>query len=39
MAEREKPIAKGEGLPKMPDEIILAPEKTPLDWKCLLLCQ
>lgn len=36
MVEREQPIAKGEGLPEMPDEIILAPEKPPLDWKRLL---
>ncbi len=36
MAEKEKPTAKGEGLPEMPDEIILSPEKPPLDWKRLL---
>jgi len=36
MAEKAKPIAKGEGLPEMPDEIILSPEKPPLDWKRLL---
>jgi len=36
MVEREQPIAKGEGLPEIPDEILIAPEKPPLDWKRLL---
>ena len=36
MVEREQPIAKGEGLPEIPEEILLAPEKPPLDWKRLL---
>ena len=36
MVEKSKPIASGEGLPEMPAEIILAPEKPILDWKRLL---
>jgi len=36
MVEKQKPIAKGEGLPEMPDEIMLSPKKPPLDWKRLL---
>ena len=36
MAEKGKPIAKGEVLPEMPDDIILSPKKSPLDWKRLL---
>jgi sodium-dependent dicarboxylate transporter 2/3/5 len=36
MAAKDKPIASGGGLPEMPDEIALAPEKAPLDWKRLL---
>ncbi|MBW1793569.1 MAG: SLC13/DASS family transporter [Deltaproteobacteria bacterium] len=36
MVENSKPIVSGEGLPEMPEEIILAPEKPILDWKRLL---
>ncbi len=36
MAKKGKPIPSGAGLPEMPDEIILSPEKAPLDWKRLL---
>ncbi len=36
MVEKSKPIASGEGLPEMPAEIGLAPEKPILDWKRLL---
>ncbi len=36
MGEKSKPIATGPGLPEMPDEIILSPEKPRLDWKRLL---
>ena len=36
MAEKDKPVASGAGLPEMPDEIVLSPEKAPLDWKRLL---
>lgn len=36
MAEKRKPIASGEGLPEMPEEIMLSPEKPRLDWKRLL---
>ena len=36
MVEKSKPIASGEGLPEMPAEISLAPEKPILDWKRLL---
>ncbi len=36
MAEKKKPVATGPGLPEMPDEIVLSPEKARLDWKRLL---
>jgi len=36
MVEKKKPIAKGPGLPEMPDEILISPEKPALDWKRLL---
>ena len=39
MVEKKKPIASGAsgpGLPTMPDEIVLSPEKAILDWKRLL---
>ena len=36
MVENSKPIASGAGLPEMPDEIVLSPEKPRLDWKRLL---
>ncbi len=36
MVEKSEPIVSGEGLPEMPEEIILAPEKPILDWKRLL---
>jgi sodium-dependent dicarboxylate transporter 2/3/5 len=36
MVEKNKPIATGEGLPEMPEEIVLSPERAKLDWKRLL---
>ena len=36
MVEKKKPVATGPGLPEMPDEIVLSPEKARLDWKRLL---
>jgi sodium-dependent dicarboxylate transporter 2/3/5 len=36
MVEKNEPIVSGQGLPEMPEEIILAPEKPVLDWKRLL---
>jgi sodium-dependent dicarboxylate transporter 2/3/5 len=36
MVAKEEPIVSGHGLPEMPDEIVLAPEKPKLDWKRLL---
>ncbi len=36
MAEKKKPVATGPGLPEMPDDIVLSPEKARLDWKRLL---
>ncbi len=33
MAEEERKMPVGEGLPEMPEEIILAPKKVPIDWK------
>jgi len=37
MVENSKPIVSGEGLPEMPEEIILAPEK-PILWPQGLSC-
>ncbi len=36
MVEKKRPIATGAGLPEMPDEIVISPEKPKLDWKRLL---
>lgn len=36
MVENKEPIASGQGLPEMPDEIALSPEKPKLEWKRLL---
>jgi sodium-dependent dicarboxylate transporter 2/3/5 len=36
MVEKTEPIESGAGLPEMPDEIGLSPEKRKLDWKRLL---
>ena len=36
MVVKKEPIASGHGLPEMPDEIVLSPEKPRLDWKRLL---
>lgn len=36
MVEKSEPIVSGQGLPEMPDEIVLSPEKARLDWNRLL---
>jgi sodium-dependent dicarboxylate transporter 2/3/5 len=36
MAEKPKKMPVGEGLPEMPEEIILAPKRVPIDWKRII---
>ncbi len=32
MVAKHKPIASGAGLPEMPDQIVIAPKKAPINW-------
>jgi sodium-dependent dicarboxylate transporter 2/3/5 len=36
MAEEERKMPVGEGLPEMPEEIVLAPVRVPIDWKRII---